>query len=80
MKQEYNIKLDEHGLIRTYNGKPIDIIYNDDNYMVFMCEDRGYMLRGRTLYLISDYSFVRLLCKMSLIEYQCKQECLTNYV
>jgi len=69
---EYNLGKNSSGNILTLNDKICFVVYEDQSgYAVFQCEDKGYILKEKTLYLMKDMAYIKLLSKISRIQDQC---------
>ena len=68
---EYNLGTDRFGNILTLNDKICLVHYEDDKgYAIFQCEDKGYIIKDTTLYLLHGDSYIKLLLKLDTIERQ----------
>jgi len=72
---QYNIGVNSFGDILTLNDKVCFVSYQDRvGYAVFQCENKGYILKEKKLYLMTDKAYIHLLLKMDTIERQCDLE------
>lgn len=63
-----DIQRNAFGDIVMMNDKLCYVDYQDkEGYAVFQCEDKGYILKEKTLYLMTEDSYIRLLLRMNII-------------